>query len=137
MKESPTPPKVTCYAEGESGFMDWSQDARGRLLEPFLGQLAKLGLRANHVTALSLLSGLAFCPVFLWGSHPVAFGLLLLHCLLDGLDASPFAGNRFAHAFGDQRTDAFVGFLGNTGDVGREEDVVICFGQGNKRIVRF
>jgi len=38
------------------------------------------------VTLLSLVAGLAFCPVFLWGSGAVAFGLLLLHAVLDGLD---------------------------------------------------
>jgi phosphatidylglycerophosphate synthase len=82
----PPPAKVTCYADAEGAFMDWSQSVRGRLLEPLLHKLAGLGVHANHVTLLSLLPGLAFCPVFLWGSKPVAFALLLLHGLLDGLD---------------------------------------------------
>lgn len=79
-------PKVTCYAEGESVFMQRSQALRGWLLRPLLAALAKLGITANHLTLLSLVSGLAFCPCFLWGSRVLAFGLLLLHVVLDGLD---------------------------------------------------
>ena len=78
--------RISCYSDGEGRFMEWSQACRGLLLHPLLARLAKLGLGANHVTFLSLLAGLAFCPVFLWGSKPLAFGLLLLHALLDGLD---------------------------------------------------
>jgi phosphatidylglycerophosphate synthase len=48
--------------------------------------MAKLGMRAGHVTLLSMLAGLLFCPLFLWGAYPAAFVLLLLHVLLDGLD---------------------------------------------------
>ena len=66
--------------------MEWSQELRGRYLEPFLRWMTTWGLKANHVTLLSLIAGVAFCPVFLWGSKPVAFGLLLLHVVLDGLD---------------------------------------------------
>lgn len=78
--------KVTCYSGGESSFMNWSQELRGRLLRPLLRHMTLAGLRANHVTLLSLIAGLAFCPLYLWGSKPAAFGLLLLHALLDGLD---------------------------------------------------
>lgn len=85
MSDPPTS-KVTCYADAEGAFMDWSQTVRARLLEPLLQKMAGLGMRANHVTLLSLLTGLAFCPVFLWGSKTAAFALLLLHALLDGLD---------------------------------------------------
>lgn len=66
--------------------MDWSQNLRGRLLEPLLRKMAALGMRGSHVTLLSMLAGLAFTPAFLWGSTLWAFGLLLLHVLLDGLD---------------------------------------------------
>jgi phosphatidylglycerophosphate synthase len=86
-----TPPiepasKVTCYSEGEGGFMERSQEIRGRLLRPLLTVLARIRVTPNHLTLLSLLAGLAFCPFFLWGSRPIAFGMLLVHCLLDGLD---------------------------------------------------
>ncbi|MEM7013962.1 MAG: CDP-alcohol phosphatidyltransferase family protein [Verrucomicrobiota bacterium] len=77
---------VNCYSDGEGEFMQWSQDVRGRWLRPGLRWMAQLGVRANHVTFASMLAGLAFCPVFLWGSQPLAFGLLFLHVLLDGLD---------------------------------------------------
>lgn len=63
-----------------------SQALRARLLGPLLQGLARLRVTPNQLTLLSLLTGLAFCPLFLWGSKPAAFALLLLHVLLDGLD---------------------------------------------------
>jgi phosphatidylglycerophosphate synthase len=79
-------PKVTCYSESEGAFMRRSQELRGRLLRPVLVVLAKHRVTPNHLTLLSLLTGLAFCPVFLWNFKVVALGLLLAHVLLDGLD---------------------------------------------------
>jgi phosphatidylglycerophosphate synthase len=79
-------PKITCYSADEAGFMGRSQDLRARLLRPLLGMLHGLRVTANHLTLLSLLAGLAFCPVFLYGSQALAFGLLLLHVVLDGFD---------------------------------------------------
>ncbi len=66
--------------------MQRSQAIRARLLNPLLRILAGMGVTPNQLTLLSLLTGLAFCPVFLWRSKAVAFGLLLSHVLLDGLD---------------------------------------------------
>lgn len=82
----PLDAKVNCYSDREGPFMDWSQACRGLLLQPLLVRLARFGMQANHVTFLSLVAGIAFCPVFLWGSKPLAFLLLLSHALLDGLD---------------------------------------------------
>lgn len=79
-------PSITCYSAEEGGFMRRSQELRGQLLGPFLVMLARLRITPNHLTLLSLLAGLAFCPVFLWGSRILAFGLMLAHVLLDGLD---------------------------------------------------
>ncbi len=77
---------VTCYAAGEGGFMAASQAWRGRWLRPLLVGMGALGLKPNHLTFLSLLTGLGFGPALWWG-HPVtALVLLLLHVLLDGLD---------------------------------------------------
>jgi phosphatidylglycerophosphate synthase len=78
--------KITCYSEDESGFMRRSQEVRGQLLRPLLALLARLRITPGHLTLLSLLTGLAFCPTFLWSSKMAAFGLLLAHVLLDGLD---------------------------------------------------
>lgn len=78
--------KITCYSEEEGKFMRRSQELRGQLLGPLLTILAKWRITPNHLTLLSLLAGLAFCPVFLWSSKLAAFGLLLAHVLLDGLD---------------------------------------------------
>ena len=83
--EAPRPtPKVTCYSHGESAFMEWSQSLRGRLLQPLLSLMSAAGLRAGHITFLSLLSGIAFCPLFLWGSRAAAFTLLFAHVVRDG-----------------------------------------------------
>lgn len=91
--------------------MEWSQSLRGRWLAPMLSWMAGFGLRANHVTLLSLLAGLAFCPVLLKG-HPVAaFSLLLLHVLLDGLDGplARFSGNASNRgSFTDTMADQLV-----------------------------
>jgi phosphatidylglycerophosphate synthase len=78
--------RITCYSEEEGGFMRRSQELRGQLLRPLLAVLARLRITPNHLTLLSLLTGLAFCPVFLWSSKITAFALLLAHVLLDGLD---------------------------------------------------
>lgn len=79
-------PSITCYSAEEGGFMRRSQELRGQLLRPLLVLLAKAAVTPNHLTLLSLLTGLAFSPVFLWGSPLAAFGLLLAHVMLDGLD---------------------------------------------------
>lgn len=85
--------KITCYSDGEGRFMNWSQDLRGRFLEPALRPLAHLGLRANHVTLLSLVAGIAFCPALLMGYPLTALVLLAAHVILDGLDG-PLARHR-------------------------------------------
>jgi phosphatidylglycerophosphate synthase len=79
-------PRITCYAADEAGFMGRSQALRARFLSPLLGVLHGWRVTADHLTLLSLLAGVAFCPVFLWGSPAAALGLLLLHVVLDGLD---------------------------------------------------
>lgn len=78
--------RVNVYSDGEGKFMEWSQSLRGHILNPLLKILSKLGLTASHITFLSLLAGLAFCPLFIWNDKLIAFALLLLHVLLDGLD---------------------------------------------------
>ncbi|MCB1228994.1 MAG: CDP-alcohol phosphatidyltransferase family protein [Verrucomicrobiae bacterium] len=85
--------KVTCYSGGESRFMDWSQRWRGAFLRPLLDRCSELGLRANHLTLLSLLSGLGFVPALLWGSPTLALACLAIHVILDGLDG-PLARHR-------------------------------------------
>ena len=74
-----------CYSAGERRTMLLTQELRGRWLGPLLSALERLGVTPNHLTLLSNLAGLAFCPLYFW-SKPVAFGMLMLHVLLDGLD---------------------------------------------------
>lgn len=77
---------ITCYSGGEDGFMKGSQRLRARFLKPLLGRLARLGLRADHLTLLGLVTGLAFCPLLLLGQPGWALVALAAHVLLDGLD---------------------------------------------------
>lgn len=85
MSDSPEK-KITCYSDGEGEFMAKSQAIRGQLLLPLMRVLQRFRVRPSHLTFLSLLAGLAFCPIFIWSSKPLAMGLLVLHVLLDGLD---------------------------------------------------
>ena len=105
------PPGVTCYSGGEGDSMRRWQTLRGRWLAPLLAVLAGIRVTPNHLTLLSLLAGLAFSPVFLWGSRPAAFALLLAHLLLDGLDGPLARYTRKASnrgSFGDTMADQVV-----------------------------
>ena len=83
-KETSTP-KADCYSGGERRWMEWGQQVRARLLAPLLRVLASLKVTPDHLTAVSLLTGLAFCGLWFW-SPAAALGALLAHVLLDGLD---------------------------------------------------
>ncbi len=65
--------------------MVWYQELRERWLGPLLAGLGKLGVSPDHLTILSLVFGIAFCPLF-FVSPGLAFACLLVHVLLDGLD---------------------------------------------------
>ena len=102
---------MTCYSEREAAMMKKSQAWRGHALRPVLLVLARIEVTPNHLTLLSLLTGLAFCPAFIAGSTLLAFGLLLAHVLLDGLDGplarfSGTASNR--GSFTDTTADQVV-----------------------------
>ena len=62
-----------------------TQKIRGRLLSPLLTVLVRLGIQADHITLLSTIAGLSFCPLF-FVCKPLSFVMLGLHVLLDGLD---------------------------------------------------
>jgi phosphatidylglycerophosphate synthase len=84
-KPSPGDLKSDCYSAGERAGMVLWQRVRAVTLRPLLSVLSRMGVRPDHLTLLSALAGLAFCPLFFW-SKPLAFGMLALHVLLDGLD---------------------------------------------------
>ena len=54
-------------------------------LRPILEILTRYGIGPDHVTLLSALVGLLFCPLFFW-SKPAAFAMIALHVVLDGMD---------------------------------------------------
>ena len=83
---APDDVKADCYSAGERAAMLKTQQWRGRLLDPLLRCLARLLVTPDHLTLLSLLAGLSFCPLFVFSMKGAAFCALGLHVLLDGLD---------------------------------------------------
>ncbi|MDA9983037.1 CDP-alcohol phosphatidyltransferase family protein, partial [Gammaproteobacteria bacterium] len=71
--------KVTCYSEGEAGFMERSQTLRAHIINPLLKLLTQCQITPNQLTLLSLVVGLAFCLLFAWSSMTAAFIMLFLH----------------------------------------------------------
>ena len=85
-KRNEPPTRTTdCYSEGERNAMEWTQRIRGTALAPVLKILATLKVSPDHLTLISLVSGLSFCVIWFW-SVPAALAALLIHALLDGLD---------------------------------------------------
>lgn len=78
-------PVADCYSGGERAWMQRTQRLRATMLEPLLRRLSKLGITPDAITGLSLLCGLAFCPLW-FVSEPAAIAFLFLHVALDGLD---------------------------------------------------
>ena len=101
---------VDCYSSGERAGMVWWQHIRAVTLRPLLVVLSRLHVRPDHLTLLSAVFGLSFCPLFFW-SKPLAFVMLALHVLLDGLDG-PLARhtNTASHrgSFSDSMADQLV-----------------------------
>jgi len=77
--------KADCYSAGERDWMLATQRWREQALAPLLRSLVRVQVTPNDLTLLSLLAGLAFCPLWLV-SRPAAMVALLVHVLLDGLD---------------------------------------------------
>lgn len=91
MAEAKGAATADCYSAGERGAMVRWQEVRAWLLLPLLRALASAGVTPDQVTAVSLVFGLVFCPLWLWLGSPVwakasALAALLLHVLVDGID---------------------------------------------------
>jgi phosphatidylglycerophosphate synthase len=77
--------KADVYSAGERAWMVRTQQIRAKLFGPLLRLLEACHVTPDHLTILSLLAGLAFCP--LYGNYPVwALIALALHVAIDGLD---------------------------------------------------
>jgi phosphatidylglycerophosphate synthase len=85
MNESSSGQSADCYSAGERRAMERSQRWRAVCLRPLLSLMVACRITPDGVTLLSLLCGLAFCPIFFY-RHDLALLALLLHVLLDGLD---------------------------------------------------
>ena len=84
-ERNPEKVKADCYSAGERAGMVFWQRIRSVTLRPLLVVLSRLGVCPDHLTLLSAVFGLSFCPLFFW-SKPLALAMLALHVLLDGLD---------------------------------------------------
>ena len=113
-----TESKVSVYARGEQTMMDSSQAQRHWLFLPLLKLFIKCRITPNHLTCFSLFCGIGFCFTYGLSWHlakPLAFGLLFMHVLLDGIDGplarmTGTAGNRgsFTDTTSDQLIVAFT-----------------------------
>ncbi|MEM7476502.1 MAG: CDP-alcohol phosphatidyltransferase family protein, partial [Planctomycetota bacterium] len=81
-----TEQKADCYSSGERETMEWGQQLRARWLGPLLRFLTKYKASADLITGASLISGLVFIPLVLFGWYIAAIVILALHVMLDGLD---------------------------------------------------
>lgn len=66
--------------------MEFGQRLRATLLQPLLVGMTSLRVSPDAITLLAGLIGLGFIPLWLQGQPLVAFMMLLVHVLLDGLD---------------------------------------------------
>ncbi|MFG0333110.1 MAG: CDP-alcohol phosphatidyltransferase family protein [Maioricimonas sp. JB049] len=102
--------KADCYSAGERDWMLATQRWREQALEPLLKSLVRVQVTPNGLTLLSLLVGLAFCPLWLV-SRPAAMAALVMHVLLDGLDGPLARFTRVASrrgSFTDTMADQIV-----------------------------
>lgn len=74
-----------CYAKGEQEFMRWGQNLRAKMLLPLLQWFVRMSVRPDHITFLSLVSGLIGAGMFYF-SPATALILILLHVVFDGID---------------------------------------------------
>ena len=74
-----------CYSSGEMKFMLWGRNIRAQILAPMLKVMKENGVTPNHVTILSLVSGVA-AALSIGFDNDLALIFILLHVLLDGID---------------------------------------------------
>ncbi|PIR38456.1 MAG: hypothetical protein COV35_06720 [Alphaproteobacteria bacterium CG11_big_fil_rev_8_21_14_0_20_39_49] len=74
-----------CYSSGEMKFMLWGQEIRAYILAPLLNVMKEHGVKPNHITILSLVTGIA-AALSINYDYGLTLFMLLLHVLLDGID---------------------------------------------------
>lgn len=84
-KERPPGKVADVYSARERDWMVRTQAYRAVLFGPVLRAMARIGLKPDHLTALSLVVGLSFCPLY-FVNPPWALAALVLHIVLDGMD---------------------------------------------------
>lgn len=87
--------KADCYSEGERAMVLRYQQHKQSFLLPFLRLLTACRITPDAVTLFSLLLGFLFCPIYLapllfpeqeWMWLAIAWGVLVAHMLVDGVD---------------------------------------------------
>ena len=78
--------KGDCYSAGERDWMEYGQQARSRVLAPFLRLMTKLRITPDHITILSFLFGVAFAPLWYFENFWLAASAVWIHVALDGID---------------------------------------------------
>jgi phosphatidylglycerophosphate synthase len=86
--------------------MEYGQQIRARMLQPALVTLTASRVSPDHLTAMSLMFGLAFAPSWYLQSYTVAIICLWLHVILDGLDG-PLARHQQCESPRGSFTDSF------------------------------
>ena len=99
--------KNDCYSDGERKWMEFGQQLRHVTLLPLLRLLTKLRITADILTAIALVLGFLFLPLWLKGYSTWAFCCLVTHVLLDGLDG-PLARFQGAASPRGSFTDTFA-----------------------------
>ena len=98
---------MNCYAAGERTMMERSRPLRQAMFEPRLNGLTRWKVTADHLSLVSLVVGLAFSPLFLFGFHVAALVALTLHVLADALDG-PLARFQRRESAAGGLTDSLV-----------------------------
>lgn len=108
--ERPAEPLITlkgdCYSDGERRWMEYGQHLRAVALRPVLARLTAARVTPDHLTLASLVSGLAFAPLWWSGQFGTALSMLWLHVVLDGLDGPLARAQKVASVRGSF-TDSF------------------------------
>ncbi len=94
--------KADVYSAGERAWMVRTQQLRAWWFGPLLRLLAACRVTPDHLTVLSLLAGLASCPLYVVSPAGALFALVL-HVAIDGLDG-PLA----RHLGTDSRKGSFT-----------------------------
>lgn len=74
-----------CYSKLEMGFMVRGQNIRAKILKPLLQYVKEKGVTPDHITILSLISGI-LGALLIGSANEIALLMIFLHVAFDGID---------------------------------------------------